>query len=204
MRLTRISPLFLAVIVGFGLVMPMTALAHASYKRSNPAKNAVIPSSPSRLDAWFAEEVQKVTGANSLRVTDATGKQVDTGDLVIDDDDRTHMSIGLQPNLPDGVYTVAWATTSDGDGDPDDGTFTFTVDASATATPTQTATGTVSPTPTPSPAPTLAPSASPSSTTTPGTTSDDDSGIALPVLIVLVLVGVGAFLAFSVLRRRRG
>lgn len=203
MRRSRILPLVLILMVA-GVLVPLSVLAHASYKRSNPAKNSVIPAAPARLDVWFAEEVQKVAGANSLKVTDASGKQVDTGDLVVDDDDRKHMSIGLQPDLPDGVYTVAWATTSDGDGDPDDGTFSFTIQASATVTATETTTGTASATPTLSSTPTVAPSPAITPTTSPSNTSDDDSGVALPVLIVVVLAGVGAFLAFSVMRRRRG
>lgn len=196
-RLARFFPSLLLVAIALGVLAPSSVLAHAGYKRSNPPKNAVIATAPDRVDVWFAEEVQKLAGANSLKVTDAAGKQVDSGDLVVDDDDRTHMSIGLQAGLPDGVYTVAWMTTSDGDGDTDDGDFTFTVDSSATAT----ATDTVSPSP--STSPTAAPSPSGTPTAVPTGSSDDDGGIALPVLIVIVVAGVAAFLALSVSRRRR-
>lgn len=198
MRLTRLVPYIVALTLAVGALVPLAVFAHAGYERSNPPKDAVIPEAPERLDVWFAEEVQKVEGANSLTVTDASGTRVDTGDLVIDDDDRTHMSIGLQPDLPDGVYTVVWVTTSDDDGDTDDGDFVFTVDASAPA-PTDTPSATPSPTPTTP--------ATPTATATAGASdeSDDDgSGVALPLLIVLVLAGVGAFLALTVLRRRRG
>lgn len=197
MRFTRLVPHILALALALGALAPLAVFAHADYERSNPPEDAVIPEAPERLDVWFAEEVQKVEGANSLTVTDANGTRVDTGDLVIDDDDRTHMSIGLQPDLPDGVYTVVWVTTSDADGDTDDGDFVFTVDASAPA-PTDTPSATASPTPTP---------ATPTATPTAGASDDSDddgSGVALPLLIVLVLAGVGAFLALTVLRRRRG
>lgn len=114
---------------------PLPASAHADYERSNPPANGVINRAPARLDVWFTQELFRRAGANTLTVTGPAGDRVDSGDTALDDADRKHLSLGLKPNLPDGVYAVAWASLSAVDGDNASGAFTFRID-SAAASPT--------------------------------------------------------------------
>lgn len=112
--------------------------AHANYERSVPADGAVIRLAPARVDAWFTQEMFKRQGANTLIVTGPDGEPADGGETLLDDADRTHLSIDLRPSLPPGEYVVAWTTLSAVDGDPADGIFAFTVDPLAPS-PTPTA-----------------------------------------------------------------
>lgn len=109
------------------------AAAHAGYDHSEPAAEAVLTTPPAEVHVWFAEELFRQAGANSLAVFGPTGAQVDRGDSRIDDDDRSHMLVSLADNLPDGRYTVRWQTSSADDGDADSGEFGFTVGTAASA-----------------------------------------------------------------------
>lgn len=117
--------------------------AHAEYQRSEPPADGVVPQAPARVDVWFTQELFRQAGANVIEVTGPDGARVDTGDVVLDDADRHHLSVGLRPDLPPGRYTVAWRNLSADDGDPHDGSFAFTVDPAAqpTAAPGSSAPG---------------------------------------------------------------
>jgi methionine-rich copper-binding protein CopC len=126
------------------------ARAHADYARSEPGAGAVVATPPPQVDIWFTQDMFRRAGANWIRVTGPDGTEVQVGEAAIDDDDRRHLSIALQPGLAPGEYTVAWHTLSAEDGDDDEDTFTFTLDpeaqetstamgAEATAPPTETA-----------------------------------------------------------------
>ena len=69
----------------------------------------------------------KQEGANFVRVFDEQNEQVSEGDGIVDDDDRTHISATLPPDLGDGRYIVRWKTTSDLDQDTLGGAFCFYV-----------------------------------------------------------------------------
>jgi len=56
---------------------------------------------------------------------------IDLGDVVLNDDDRTHLSVSLPSSLTAGDYLVRWMTLSAVDGDEADGSFTFTIDPNA-------------------------------------------------------------------------
>jgi len=135
------------VVVVLALASATTAevvYAHAEPERSNPAADTRIPRAPDRLDVWFTQELFRREGANALVVTAPDGTRVDDGETVIDPADREHMSVGLQPDLPPGDYTVRWTTLSAIDGDAAEGTFSFTIDPTApeptpAATQTETA-----------------------------------------------------------------
>jgi hypothetical protein len=55
---------------------------------------------------------------------------------VLDDADRTHLSIELPPSLGNGRYTVIWHTISDEDGEEAQGAFHFYVGEGPGETPT--------------------------------------------------------------------
>lgn len=151
----RLAVLLISVIIIGGLLSlyPEVGQAHAEYKRSEPAADAVIAPSPPDVQVWFTQELFRREGANSLAVFGPDGGQVDNGDARIDDDDRTHMIVSLPAGLPPGRYTVKWQTLSLEDGDDHSGEFAFTVgsgDGGAAATsPAQpsTATATLPPAP---------------------------------------------------------
>ncbi|MCG3212141.1 MAG: hypothetical protein FOGNACKC_05788 [Anaerolineae bacterium] len=124
---------WLSLVVLLLLLTTGLATAHAGYDHSEPAAEAVLATPPAEVHVWFAEELFRQAGANSLAVFGPTGAQVDRGDSRIDDDDRSHMLVSLADNLPNGRYTVRWQTSSADDGDEDSGEFGFTVGTTALA-----------------------------------------------------------------------
>jgi len=108
--------------------LPGSTSAHAELARSEPGQGAMLGSAPSRVDLWFTENL--TPSGSTIRVYDAQRKQVDKGDLRLDPTDAEHLSISLDPSLPNGTYTVAWKSSSSVDGHLITGTFTFTVGVS--------------------------------------------------------------------------
>jgi methionine-rich copper-binding protein CopC len=98
-----------AAIVGFAA----TASAHARFKSSTPGKGEVVQTSPSQVEIFFTQAVQKVSGTYGIEVARDRGAAVTTGPAVIDENDRTHMTVQLQPNLTPGRYVVQWKNVSD-------------------------------------------------------------------------------------------
>ena len=182
--------------VAFGLGS-LVVSAHAGYARSEPPAGAVIPQAPDEVHVWFTEELFRRAGANTLEVVGPDGTRVDKEDARIDDDDRTHMILSLQADLPAGAYTVRWRTLSADDGDADSGEFGFVVDPAAVRTTSQ-ASPTTSPQQTsgspqpPAASPTLAPTPAPSPKATRG----------LPCLGSFL--GAALLVTFSLGQRGRG
>ncbi len=134
--------------------------AHAGYDRSVPSAGEVVSQAPQQVQVWFTQELFRREGQNALEVYGPDDHRVDLDDAAIDDDDRKLMTVSLQSDLPDGVYTVRWRTLSADDGDEADGEFQFTIQADEPAEET-------SPTTVPTTAPTPAPvTAQPPSTNT--------------------------------------
>jgi methionine-rich copper-binding protein CopC len=114
----------------------------------------VVAVPPVQVDIWFSQDMFRRQGENWIHVTGPDGQAVHAGEALIDDDDRRHMTVPLQPGLPPGEYTVDWRTLSAEDGDDDEGTFTFALDPAAqvTSTPMSAATPTLPPSATSTPA----------------------------------------------------
>jgi len=127
-----------ALLVGLlgSLLVVGTAYAHSGYLRSQPGADAVIATAPTRVDIWFKRELFRRQGENKIRVTGADGTVASTGETMMDDDDRTHIWISLQPGLPTGKYLVEWKNVSLEDGHPSMGNFSFEVDPQAQVTST--------------------------------------------------------------------
>ncbi len=118
-----------------GMVTP--AYAHALLIRSNPAANAILPSAPAQVELFFSETVEP--GLSTISVFDSNGKAVDVGDVRVDPNDPTRMTVSLG-SLLDGVYTVAWKAVSATDGHLTSGSFPFAIgngNAAALAAQTQ-------------------------------------------------------------------
>ncbi|WP_457031712.1 copper resistance CopC/CopD family protein [Kitasatospora sp. P5_F3] len=123
--------LFAAVLMLFGGAG--TAAAHAALVLTDPAQNSVVPSAPSAVTLTFSEGV--TLSADSVRVLDPAGKQVDAGDTGRADGKGDTARVTLRTGLADGTYTVAWRAVSD-DSHPVSGAFTFSIGApSATVVP---------------------------------------------------------------------
>jgi methionine-rich copper-binding protein CopC len=128
-------------VLGLLLMAGGVASAHAKLKSSVPAAGSTVASAPSRVVAAFDNHDALSADGSVLKVTDASGAQVDQGDTALDksDPDRKTLAVSLKSGLGQGVYNVAWTAVSEGDGSSEDGQFSFTVGAasSASAAPTQ-------------------------------------------------------------------
>lgn len=190
-----------------GLLLALTALllaataafAHARYDHSTPAQGQVLPTSPASVDIYTEQDMQKEAGAYGITVfrndSGTPGAEVDTGTTVMDDANRRHFSVALQPNLPPGRYLVSFHNVSDEDGDADHGQFAFYI--GSPPTPAQQAldsklqiTAAVAPTPTPS---TSASSSSSSHTA---------EYVISAIAIVIVLLIAASYLRLRGPRRR--
>jgi len=122
--------------LGLALINPIFAEAHARYLRSEPGQGAIVSEAPTRVDIWFTQELFRRQGENRIEVSRADGQPVEVGDPMVDDDDRTHLSIPFKQNLLPGTYQVAWRNLSAEDGDSDEGEFEFVLDPAAVVTST--------------------------------------------------------------------
>lgn len=181
----------LALLLGLAL-MPSRAGAHAEFERSEPAENEVLAESPERVDMWFGQEMARSSGLPAVIVVNQAGDVV-ADEPVLDDDDRTHISIELPPELPPRRYTVIWHNLSDEDGEEAQGAFHFYVGQGPEATGEATPGGGT---------------AEPTSTATQGVQTSGDSGDdgapwwLIPVVAVGgVALGAGGGLAFGRTRK---
>jgi len=115
---------WLTALLSTTLLAPRVAEAHALLVRADPQPNAELMHSPSAIEFWFSEPLEKsFTGARILR---ADGTEVPTADAVIDPDDPFHLTLPLETIGP-GIYTVVWQTLSSVDGHEWVGSFPLTV-----------------------------------------------------------------------------
>ncbi len=224
-KLTALLAVAVAAVAVATLLAASPVFGHARYKASTPGRGEVLAASPARVEITFTEQIQKVSGAYSIEVTRDRGAAITAGPAVVDESDRTKMSVGLQAGLGPGRYVVNWTNTSDDDGDPIHGGFSFYIDsqpnavdlandqqlaqigfedvtaAAAGATPPP---GATSPANTPAPATTrpvaTAPAPTPSITDTGGESDDTSRYFIIAAVIVGLIIGFGAW---QYLSRRR-
>lgn len=182
--------LFAAVAAAGLLTGPRNASAHADLESSTPGDGEVVAEAPARVDAYFSQEMARSGGLPTMVVVNEAG-DVLSEEAVLDDADRTHLSVELPPALPDGRYTVIWHTLSDEDGEEAQGAFHFYVGEGPSETePAAPATGGA----TASPAPAV-----------PGESAGDDgNGVSTAVLIAAVAAAavLGCAGGFALGRRR--
>jgi methionine-rich copper-binding protein CopC len=185
-------------------------MAHANYKSSTPAKGEVLNASPAQVSITFTQDVQRITGTYGIEVTGPAGPAT-AGAAVLNDEDRSIMTVPLAPDLPPGRYVVEWKNVSDADGDAADGAFSFYIGVPPTAedlaADAELAEIEEVNTPTPGGATTPEPGGSPtassddntpntSSTATPPVASgDDDGGSSAAVAVIVGIMAVAAGLA---------
>lgn len=105
-----------------------TVGAHARLKESTPAAGEVLAASPADVSITFTNDLQRISGSYGIDVSDEAGQVVTAGPAVIDDSNRSLMTVPLQPSLPPGRYVVMYRNVSDADGDPFEAGFAFYVD----------------------------------------------------------------------------
>ena len=112
------------------VLTPVRADAHAELLSTEPAAGEHLATAPDQVVLHFSEAVN--LGDDLVRVLDSAGDEVDAGDPVHLNGERSSVALPL-PSLDDGGYVVSWRVISS-DGHPVGGAFTFRVgDASAAA-----------------------------------------------------------------------
>ena len=97
--------------------------AHAFLKRVEPAVGSTVQTSPAEVRIWFTENIEPAF--SSIRVFDASGKEVDKRDVHLDRSDHALLHVSL-PQLGAGTYKVVWRVVSV-DTHTTNGNFTFRV-----------------------------------------------------------------------------
>ncbi len=124
-KMNRVKFLILLSFFALILVAAPAALAHANLVRSEPTAGSAQKIPPTVVRLWFSEAIEP--SFSSASVVDKSGTKVDKGDSHRMGDDPTGMEVSLNDNLPPGLYTVIWKTTSAVDGHVVGGSFPFTV-----------------------------------------------------------------------------
>ena len=114
----------LVLCLGFLLVLPSAASAHAVLVETTPARGAALQRAPERVDFRFNEPVESNFGA--VRVFDSAGKRVDTGGVQRPGGDAEAVGVKLSAGLPEGSYTATYRVVS-ADAHPVSGGFVFSV-----------------------------------------------------------------------------
>ncbi|MCE0498672.1 MAG: copper resistance protein CopC [Methylacidiphilales bacterium] len=108
------------LILTLSLVSISLARAHAFLDHADPRVGSTVNPSPTQVELWMTEELEPAF--TKIKVLDSNGTEVDKKDAKIS---GSTMIVSL-PNLPSGVYKVAWKAVAV-DTHVTTGDFTFTV-----------------------------------------------------------------------------
>src|SRR5262245_42213561 len=113
------------IVIFFLILMAASARlkAHAFLKDADPAVGSTIQTSPSEVRIRFTENIEPAV--SSIRVFDASGKEVDKRDMHLDRSDHALLHVTLAP-LGAGTYKVVWRVVSV-DTHVTNGNFTFRI-----------------------------------------------------------------------------
>ena len=100
-------------------------LFHLQLNESAPEAESTV-TAPSEVRLWFSHVPQE--GTTSIRVGNAEGEALHTGDVTQDAEEAMAFSVALHGTLAAGTYTVAWRALGQ-DGHAVRGDFPFTVSA---------------------------------------------------------------------------
>ena len=89
--------------------------AHSRPVRFDPAPGAVLVDAPDEVTGWFTSDIRRAD-ESFIKVLDADGEEVQTGDVQLSTD-RRRMSSALPADLDAGRYVVYWSTFDDADGE---------------------------------------------------------------------------------------
>jgi copper transport protein len=99
----------LAAIAG-ACALPASAFAHAQLEETSPQRGAVVARQPAQVVFRFDETVEGNFGA--VRVFDAKGARVDSGDAFHPSGRGSEMAVHLKPGLAQGTYTATYRVVS--------------------------------------------------------------------------------------------
>lgn len=114
------------VLLGFLMIVPMSAWAHAFPDHSDPRVGSTQKTPPAAVRIWFDSGLEPAF--SSLRVMNSDNQPVDKGDGHVDEHDNTILEVSLPP-LPPGKYHVLWVAISV-DTHRTEGDFPFTIEGS--------------------------------------------------------------------------
>src|SRR5579862_264675 len=123
------------------LALPGIALGHALPQSSTPSAGATLTTPPSQVSIVFGERPDP--NLSTIKVLDTTGAVVTSGPTAPVAGNPVELAVPLKPNLPNGVYTVAWRTVSAVDGHLASGSFAFGIGVAPPAPGTASASATV-------------------------------------------------------------
>ena len=103
------KPLFAAAAFFVLALIAEGASAHAFLEGAFPRVGSTVSGSPDEVRLDFSEELE--AAFSSVRVLDASGKQVDRGDKRLDPSDRRVLRVSV-PRLSPGSYRVLWRVLS--------------------------------------------------------------------------------------------
>jgi methionine-rich copper-binding protein CopC len=122
--------LALAAALAVAAALVATAAAHSRPIRFDPPPGAVLSSAPAKVDGWFTSDLRRDPNWTFLKVTDAQGNRVDSGETALSAD-RRMLSVGLRQGLAAGRYLVTWRGWDDGDGEIFGDCYTFFIGQAA-------------------------------------------------------------------------
>jgi copper resistance protein C len=105
------------------LLTGTAALAHSQLLKARPAAESVLPSAPIQIALEFNEKLE--SAFSSIRVSDASGTQVDKKDVQVEKSNPKILRVSLPP-LKAGSYKVQWRATGS-DLHKIEGTFSFRI-----------------------------------------------------------------------------
>ena len=88
------------------LLWASPALAHGELDSSSPAPAEVMQSAPKEIILYFNEAVTPV--ARSIEMYNEDGQRIVVGEALVSPEDPAVLIAGGVPNIPDGLYVVAW------------------------------------------------------------------------------------------------
>ncbi|WP_017347220.1 copper homeostasis periplasmic binding protein CopC [Pantoea sp. A4] len=106
------------------IVCSQQAMAHAHLTSSVPADMSSVEHSPKKLTLAFTEGLE--LAFSGVKITDASGKAVDTGKAELDVSDKKTLVVPLPSALKAGDYQVSWHALSV-DGHKTQGDYMFSV-----------------------------------------------------------------------------
>lgn len=115
----------IAAVLGLAatLTLPGIVRGHALPQSSVPSAGSTLTTSPSEVSIVFGERPDP--NLSTIKVLDTTGAPVTSGPTAPVPGNPVQLAVPLKPNLPNGVYTVAWRTVSAVDGHLATGSFAF-------------------------------------------------------------------------------
>ncbi len=126
-RLTALRRAVVACVLlaALTLIATPSAKAHANLVTAKPAAGSSLSAAPSQVELWFSERPEP--RLSFIHVLNSQGQRVDEGGPSAVANEPLSLAENLAADLPNGLYSVNWQTTSAGEGHVTGGSFSFGV-----------------------------------------------------------------------------